>query len=387
MSRQNRATIIHPPLTQLSKALICPRVRIVRLLSIGRSSSKGWRKTRQADNTQKVTSPCLHPLRVRLRRIPLELHECKAAYTSFLAKKMKVDELIALGGFTPPTSSSPPSASVIDECMKIYNEIYGPGLSLFFESKWYELQESSAGSSNPAAAIRENQQILALLTTFIKTINGILNPSSTELTYSNRLESCVVWALARLPGSLFPGDEPVWPHDAVPVEDNPLEAWHRVTIYETLVSGGTLEVNPFPPPSPGAIDPARKRELEFWYYLGEYLRQNHSSPSAADTAAREQALRFLRSLLDGRENRDVLYSTAVLREYTARWDAALNEQTAPSHLDETDPRCKLAVATRFIRDMGASTGGTTNVVRRMAEVVYMSFVRPGANTNRPGTSP
>ncbi len=86
--------------------------------------------------------------------------------------------------------------------------------------------------------------------------------------------------------------------------------------------------------------------------------------------------------MDGRENRDVLYSIAVLREYTAHWDASDSEQSVPSHLEESDCRSKLAVATRFIRDESTSTGGTTNVVRRFADLAYRAFVRPGVNVNR-----
>jgi hypothetical protein len=90
----------------------------------------------------------------------------------------------------------------------------------------------------------------------------------------------------------------------------------------------------------------------------------------------------MRSLLDGRENRDVLYSIAVLREYTAYWDAGSNEQSVPSRLEESDLRSKLAVATRFIRDESTTAGGTTNVVRRFAELAYRAFVQPGVNVNR-----
>lgn len=92
----------------------------------------------------------------------------------------------------------------------------------------------------------------------------------------------------------------------------------------------------------------------------------------------------MRSLLDGRENRDVIYSIVVLREFTQRWDAGPNEQNVGAHLEESDPRSKLAVATRFIRDEAASTGGTTNVVRRLSDLAYRAFVRPGVNVNRTG---
>jgi hypothetical protein len=89
----------------------------------------------------------------------------------------------------------------------------------------------------------------------------------------------------------------------------------------------------------------------------------------------------MRAVLDGRENRDVLYSIAILREYTMQFDAALAEHNAPTHLNEMDPRSKLAVATRFMQDEAAKSG-TTNVVRRFADLAYRAFVRPGGNVRR-----
>ncbi|KAK0620926.1 hypothetical protein B0T14DRAFT_430685 [Immersiella caudata] len=292
----------------------------------------------------------------------------------FPAKKMKIDELLALGGMAPPTPSSPPSPETLDEITKLYYELYMRGLALFFESKWYELKESSAFNS----ILHRNQPTLALFTSFLQTISEVKSTHPRDLNYSSHLESSLIWALARLPGCVARPSEGVSPS-----EGSPFEVTSRVQVFETLVSGETLSHNPLTPPTIENISTARQHELEFWYHLAEYLQQRHSSASPADVAAREFHLGHLRSRLDGKENRDVLYSVAILREYTARWDAATNEQTVPSHLEESDPRCKLAVATRFVRDEAASsggTGGTTNVVRRLADVAYRSFVRPGLNS-------
>jgi len=155
-----------------------------------------------------------------------------------------------------------------------------------------------------------------------------------------------------------------------------------VQVFEALLSGETLAVSPLSPPPAGNIHPLRRNELEFWYQLSRYLLQENASASPASVSGRERCLGVMRDLLDGRENRDVLYSIAVLREYTAHWDASYSEQSVPSHLEESDSRSKLAVATRFIRDESNATGGTTNVVRRFAQLAYSAFVRPGANVNR-----
>jgi len=295
---------------------------------------------------------------------------------------MKVDELIALGGVAPPTPSSPPSAEILDEITKLYYELYVRGLTLFFESNWYEFNEG--GSSSFTFALHQSRPTLALFTSFLQTISEVKSTNPRDLTYSSHLEACLVWALARLPRSCIPQGRPPQSNGMVNAEDDPLEAMNRVQVFETLVSGDTLSHNPLTPPTINNISTARQHELEFWYQLGVYLLEAHSSASPSDVATREYHLAQLRSRLDGRENRDVIYSIAVLREYTARWDAALNEQTVPPHLEESDPRCKLAVATRFIRDEAASSGGaggTTNVVRRLAEVAYRSFVRPGLNVS------
>lgn len=298
---------------------------------------------------------------------------------------MKVDELIALGGVPPRPPSSPPSLELIDEMTKLFNEVYVPGLTLFFETQWYNLAKDRAAAVLSAATLPNNQTLVSLFASFIQSISKIKSTDPAGMAPSGHLETSVVWALACLPfstalqSSHHSSSSPVGPGiDTV-------EICARLQVFETLISGGTLHTNPLSPPT-GSMATPRRNELEFWYNLAQYLLQSHASAAGAST--REHLLGLMRSLLDGRENRDVLYSIAVLREYTARWDAALNEQNVSAHLEESDPRSKLAVATRFVRDEGTSTGGTTNVVRRFADLAYRAFVRPGVNVNRggPGSS-
>ena len=301
------------------------------------------------------------------------------AYERSLVKKMKVDELIAVGGVAPPAPSSPPSAATLEEMTKIYHEMYSRGLTLFFESKWYDFKEGQARGSLSINPLHRIPSVIALFTSFIQNIAQDKNPGPAEILYSEHLEARLVWALAYLPASV-PNEIFTRPTGAVPAENDPMEARGRVHVFETLVSDGTLNANPLSPPTLSNISPARQHELEFWYTLAGYLLEEHSSP--ADGPTREIYLAKLRTLLDGRENRDVLYSIAILREYTAQWEAMSNEQVAPSHLEESDSRCKLAVATRFIRDEVAAAhgmNGMTNVVRRFADIAYRSFVRPGLN--------
>lgn len=289
---------------------------------------------------------------------------------------MKVDELIALGGAAPPTPSSPPSPETVDEITKLYYEIYERGLARFFEGNCFRFTESQSGSPYFASVLRQHPSALALFATFLQTISEVRTRNPRDHAYSSHLESRLVWVLSRLPRQTAS-------HQLMgyaPSENDLTETMKRVDIFDALVSGETLGLNPFRPSSPG-INPEKRRELDFWYYLAEYLVQPHPSASPEAAKNREYYLGLLRTLLDGRENRDVLYSTVVLREYSVFWDAATVEGTLPAQLAESDPRCKLAVAARFIRD-AATSGGTTNVVRRLADVAYQSFVRPGLNVRR-----
>jgi hypothetical protein len=305
-----------------------------------------------------------------------------STHTISPAKKMKVDELLALGDTPPQASTAPPSPEMLAEITKLYNEVYSPGLSLFFESRWYDFAKPRATTTNPAAAVlHKNQSLVSLFTSFIQTISKIESINSEDMISSGHLESSVVWALARLPLSI-PFTQHHQHPESTPAEDDLWEARGRVQVFETLLSGETLAVSPLSPPPAGNIHPLRRNELEFWYQLSRYLLQENASASPAGVSGRERCLGVMRDLLDGRENRDVLYSIAVLREYTAHWDASYSEQSVPSHLEESDSRSKLAVATRFIRDESNATGGTTNVVRRFAQLAYCAFVRPGANVNR-----
>ncbi|KAK4152062.1 hypothetical protein C8A00DRAFT_16607 [Chaetomidium leptoderma] len=297
------------------------------------------------------------------------------------AKKMKVDELITLGGAPPHPPSAPPSAEMLDEITKLYYEVYAPGLMLFFETRWYDLANNRAMTANPAAMLHNNPSLVSLFTSFIQTISKIQSTDPVDMIHSGNLELSVVWSLARLPLSVALNQRQQYP-ESVPAEDDPWEARGRLYVFETLMTGETLAGNPLTPPPAGNIHPVRRNELEFWYQLAKYLQQDHASASPADISVREGCLNIMRSLLDGRENRDVLYSIAVLKEYTAHWDASYSEQNVPSHLEESDSRSKLAVATRFIRDESTSTGGTTNVVRRFADLAHRAFVRPGVNVNR-----
>ena len=284
---------------------------------------------------------------------------------------MKVDDIVALSGSPPIPPASSRTRETLDELSKMYYDVYMPGLAAFFETAWYNFK-APGGSSSGTGVLLNNYQVVDLFASFIASLGNIKSPEGAEMTAAGVLEMRLVWSLACLaldtPAAANPPSE-----DLISANDA-TEARNRLEVFRTLLSGEKLASNPlFPAPKSG--DGHRIRELEFWWYLAEYLTREDGS------AQHEQALTRMRNLLDGRENRDVLYSLTILRDLSPRFPPGF-ELTLPQHLDEADPRSKLAVAARFIRSEAHTTGGTTNVVRRFAELASKAFISPGFNIAR-----
>jgi len=280
--------------------------------------------------------------------------------------KRSVADLLAQGG-DPPTSL-PSTAdveqdpSIIDEAKHLYYSIYAPGLENFLESKWF----AHKGAQKTLADKDVLGQFAVLLQRFSQT--NAQDPE--ELKYTASVEARVVWAFANLVRS---GDMKS-SGGLVPAQDDPIEAGHRLTVFETLLTGAVSTTNALTQPVPGSTDQLRLRELEFWYTLGNFVCLQYDAEGSAKNV--DDTLGHLRTLLDGRENRDVLYSIAVIRAIGQRV-AEYTESDAPAHFDESDNRSKLSVAKKFIADEGAGIG-TTNVIRRMCELAQRSWMTPAA---------
>lgn len=278
---------------------------------------------------------------------------------------MKVDDIINIGGVPHPETNLMPTPQSVEELTKIYYEIYVPGLCQFFESQWFNFKSQG---HNSISIFLQNNQLISLLGAFLVSLHTV-NADSNHTSYCGHLETRVVWALAKLAyttpsGANMPRDDPL-------PEDNASEVRNRVCVFETLLNGEALATNPLIPP-PKNADQHRRKEYEFWFSLAEFLR-------LPDQAGREQHLQKLRTLLDGRENRDVLYSLAIIRELSPRFEPGY-ENRIPDHLDESESRNKLHVATQFIKAEASATGGTTNVVRQLALVATRALISPGFNT-------
>lgn len=208
---------------------------------------------------------------------------------------------------------------------------------------------------------------------YIDLLSHMKNPGDNKDTaYCKSLETKVVWHMAdlvRSPGLKGSGG-------LVPAQDDPLEAGHRLTVFETLLSGAVAATNQLTQPVPGSTDHHRLRELEFWFTLGNFVCLQYDQDGSAE--AIDTTLSALRNLLDGRENRDVLYSIAVVRAIGQRV-SEYTESDAPVHFDESDNKSKLSVAKKFVSDEGAGAG-TTNVIRRLCEMTARTWAPAASET-------
>lgn len=287
---------------------------------------------------------------------------------------MRVEELINSWGPPPTAPESIRSEDTYHEVVKVYHEMYAPGLHSFFESNWFYFSE------NGKMSFPRYEKLVGHMAVFLKVLEGVKVNDHAQMTYSGALELRLVWELARMAASAAPDNADNRMRGTLPPENDPVEVKHRFRVVEALLGGETVPWNPLGPPVQDA-NPHRTREFDFWYQLGEFVRRPAGGQGGAvgqDDKAGEDALSRLRWLLDGRENRDVLYSIAVLRHYAHRFDMSQALQ-AKYHLPEEDPRNKVVVASKFISAQAHVTGGTTNVVRRICDIASRLYVNPGDN--------
>jgi len=197
-------------------------------------------------------------------------------------------------------------------------------------------------------------------------------PEESRIAFA--AEGRCVWALANMTRGAVAELNGHTTHRTVPPNDDPVEAANRLNVFETLLTGRVAAGNSLTAPVPLSTDHHRLRELEFWHTLASFVTLNYEDSGPAATKAVDDNLAALRNLLDGRENRDVLYSIAVVRGLGQRV-SEYTESDTPLHLDESDNKSKLLVAKKFIQDE-ASGNGTTNVIRRFCELAARSWGVP-----------
>ncbi|KAK5990518.1 hypothetical protein PT974_08787 [Cladobotryum mycophilum] len=286
--------------------------------------------------------------------------------------KMKISEIIDLLGAPAPAQQISHTEETFHEITKVYHEMYAGGLSAFFETSWYYFTE------NGKMTFPKDANLIEHMATFLKILEGVKANDHTQIAVSGVLETRIVWELACTAYQISERTNAM--RLTLPPENDATEARNRLQVVEVLLCGDYLTTNPLSPPVDDN-DHHRMRQFDFWHSLAEFVRKQDNPSAPMNVKKRDEALNRMRHLLDGRENRDVLYSIAVVRELAPHFEPGYGN-SIPQHLDETDPKNRLAVASKFIMDESQVTGGTTNVVRRFSDIASRAFVNPGVNVVR-----
>lgn len=295
--------------------------------------------------------------------MPLPFCRIQPPAESWSIAKRTMNELLDLGGEAPSVTCDTPSPLVIDEIKHLYYSIYAPGLENFLETKWYSLHGLSK--------LLGDRKCLGGFTNLLVQFSKTQQDDPKNVAYTASVEARVVWSLAGTV-RISAAENGVRERKTVPAPDDANEASNRLDIFETLLTGRVAAVNPLTAPVAGSTDHHRLRELEFWFTLGNFVTLPYEDNNSAVKV--DEALSTLRSLLDGRENRDVLYSIAVIRGLGQRVSEYAGSET-PLHYDESSNKSKLMVAKKFVSDE-AIGAGTTNVIRRLCDVANRSWSVP-----------
>jgi hypothetical protein len=278
--------------------------------------------------------------------------------------------LLDLMSPSAPMHSFEITEALLRDVMQAYSAIYLPGLVCFFESQWFNL--ANKATNNP---LLHNRSLINLVASLLMGGSTIESKFSTGCEV---LENRVIWGLVHMAYSVpsRPNAQPIQPGMVI---DEPLETRNRVDVVEALITGSHLNSNLLTLPNPH-VPVEKRRELAFWWTLGEYVRYK-SVPQSAFRENRELVLTHMRNVLDGRENRDLLYSIAIVRELGPDMEAGY-ERSLPAHLDETDPRYKLTVAIRFLKHTSEHNGGMTNIGRCISNLARLAYIDPAVYVAR-----
>ncbi|CAH0016226.1 unnamed protein product [Clonostachys rhizophaga] len=298
----------------------------------------------------------------------------RSSHQHLRGEKMKINDIINLLGPPPPPQQANSSEEEFNEITRVYHEMYAGSLSAFFETSWYYFVE------NGQMTFPRDPGLIEGMAAFLKVLQTVKANDHVQMSYSGVLETRVVWQLACTASWAAADNTSNSTRTSLPPDGDAVEAKNRLKVVEALLCGDYLASNPLTPPSQDR-DTVRMRQFDFWYQLGEFVRIRELPNAPPAVKARDDVLNKMRHLLDGRENRDVLYSIAVVRELAPQFDPNY-ASSVPQHLDEADPKNRLAVASKFILDESQVTGGTTNVVRRFSDIAARAFVNPGVNVAR-----
>lgn len=291
--------------------------------------------------------------------------------------------LCKVGGEDPPKAvpaSQSPQDDLLKEIDYLYRTTYAPAIDAFLECQWYG-QHSATYLQNSTEA----------MSCFTSVLHLFKDTKTEQYDLMRRLpssESELIWALMRLPRSV--------PESLANQSPELQVVLNRLLVVERLITGQQLTEEPI---SDAVIQSTshkkHERRVKFWRSMNQFVSTVRSSsqassptPHGADTPMADasssidaaQTLKAMRGVLEGQENRDVLYSIAVVQHYGTKFPGEVGRSFTPtsngqqnghSAQDKADLD-KLRVAKRFLEDE-AQDQGMSQVVQRLCGMAVRSW--------------
>ncbi|KAI9791780.1 MAG: hypothetical protein M1833_001339 [Piccolia ochrophora] len=290
-----------------------------------------------------------------------DVHNVPIAYIDYPAKRIKIDDLFAIGGVAPPhvarsgENASPLTPEVMEEMKNVYLTVYAPAIDQFLETSWY--------FTKGLTHLLDDTELCQLFGALLERFRAMPTEADSDaLALTHSLEAQVVWSLMGLP-RIAHQRKPRAENANGAVDEEAVESqmaeepYRRFLIFESLMTRWVLTKNltlltQFPPSLQAG---PKGRELDFWRLLGEAVTKSED-----EFLQNDLILASARTLLDNQENRDVIYSIAVCRHLGPHVPGFPNQLAKPTSHDERDNQNKIVVAKTFLER--EANGMMTNAV-------------------------
>ncbi|KAL8998008.1 MAG: hypothetical protein Q9169_002848 [Polycauliona sp. 2 TL-2023] len=297
----------------------------------------------------------------------LRLH---ALIRGVIGKRSRIDDLVAYEG-DPSYLTQPLAPTTFDNLRTCIQKVYCTQIDKFLETQWF----FNRALDHVLRDVRLTERINRLISLF--TIEP-RSPTYEQSAFATRsLEAGIIWSIMniarRVSGPLDPPNPQI---NSDEVNAGVLEAARRVNIFETLLTGQHLDTEAAAPmaeqPANGTSFQAQQhqRENDFWRLLHKFLTIHDDEASASHEL--DRTLNDAKGLLDLKENRDVMYSVAVVRLHGARETL---ENVPQQNNRSSEPEDKLLdKAKKFLE--GQTVRGTNQVVQRVCGMASKAWTLP-----------
>jgi len=275
-------------------------------------------------------------------------------------RSITVESLYTVRGEEPPTPqlTAPITPPQYDRLRYLYLNEYALGLGALLETRWY--------THNGLECLLANANHCSAFVGMLKLFEDTKSDNYDQMRLLPLTESRMIWRLMCMPRAQ------AWALIHEPIMD---EVIRRLDVFESLLTGKAYTS----PSNQMAIQPQygtpEYRRQTYWRELSTFVANTKTSGQAVEGTSALEALNRMRQLLDGMENRDVLYSLAVVRHYGPKTKGEVNQERGGVEVGgqlSEEEKATFAVAKKYVEDEAAGKG-TSQVMQRVCGMAVRSW--------------